>query len=49
MMRYIMQRKGIDSLESLRQQAIDNRVIYSLPVSTDVMGVKKEELLDNDT
>lgn len=50
MMRYIMNRKGIDSLESLRQQAIDNGVEFiACQMSMDVMGVKKEELLDNVT
>ncbi len=50
MMRHIMQRKGIDSLESLRQQAIDNGVEFiACQMSMDVMGVKKEELLDNVT
>lgn len=50
MMRYIMQRKGIDSLESLHQQAIDNGVEFiACQMSMDVMGVKKEELLDNVT
>lgn len=43
MMRYIMQRKGIDSLESLRQQAIDNGVEFiACQMSMDVMGVKKK-------
>ena len=50
MMRYIMNRKGVDSLESLRQQAIDNGVEFiACQMSMDVMGVKKEELLDNVT
>lgn len=50
MMRYIMNRKGIDSLESLRQQAIDTGVEFiACQMSMDVMGVKKEELLDNVT
>lgn len=50
MMRFIMQKKGIDSLESLRQQAIDNGVEFiACQMSMDVMGVKKEELLDNVT
>ena len=50
MMRYIMNCKGIDSLESLRQQAIDNGVEFiACQMSMDVMGVKKEELLDNVT
>lgn len=47
MMRYLMNRKGIDSLESLRQQAIDNGVEFiACQMSMDVMGVKREELLD---
>ena len=50
MMRHIMRAKGIDSLESLRQQAIDNGVEFiACQMSMDVMGVKKEELLDNVT
>lgn len=50
MMRYIMRKKGIDSLEQLRQQAIDNGVEFiACQMSMDVMGVKKEELLDNVT
>lgn len=50
MMRYIMNKKGIESLESLRQQAIDNGVEFiACEMSMDVMGVKKEELLDNVT
>ena len=50
MMRYIMNRMGFDSLESLRQQAIDNGVEFiACQMSMDVMGVKKEELLDNVT
>jgi len=48
MMRNEMKRKGIDSLESLLQQAIDNGVEFiACQMSMDVMGVKKEELLDN--
>ena len=50
MMRHIMDRKGIDSLESLRQQAIDNGVEFiACQMSMDVMGVKREELLDGVT
>ena len=45
MMRHIMKRKGIDSLESLRQQAIDSGVEFiACQMSMDVMGVKREEL-----
>jgi len=48
MMRREMKRKGIDSLESLMQQAIDSGVEFiGCQMSMDVMGVKKEELLDN--
>lgn len=47
MMRYLMNRKGIDSLESLRQQALENGVEFiACQMSMDVMGVKREELLD---
>ena len=50
MMRHVMKRRGVDSLESLRQQAIDNGVEFiACQMSMDVMGVKKEELLDNVT
>ena len=50
MMRHIMKQKGIDSLESLRQQAIDNGVEFiACQMSMEVMGVKHEELLDEVT
>ncbi|MDL2306266.1 FAD-dependent oxidoreductase [Bacteroides sp. OttesenSCG-928-D19] len=50
MMRHIMKQKGVDSLESLRQQALDQGVEFiACQMSMDVMGVKKEELLDNVT
>ena len=50
MMRFLMKKKGIDSLESLRQQAIDNGVEFiACQMSMDVMGVKREELLDEVT
>lgn len=50
MMRNIMKRKGIDSLESLRSQAIAQGVEFiACQMSMDVMGVKYEELLDNVT
>ncbi|MBE6298113.1 MAG: pyridine nucleotide-disulfide oxidoreductase [Bacteroidales bacterium] len=46
-MRYLMKKKGVDSLESLRQQAIDNGVEFiACQMSMDVMGIKREELLD---
>ncbi|MCI1720041.1 MAG: FAD-dependent oxidoreductase [Bacteroidales bacterium] len=48
MMRHIMKLRRIDNLESLRQQAIDNGVeMIACTMSMDVMGVAKEELLDN--
>lgn len=47
MMRFIMRRKGVDSLESLRQQAIDNGVEFiACQMSMDVMGITREELLE---
>lgn len=50
MMRSIMKHKGIDSLESLRRQALENGVEFiACQMSMDVMGVKKEELLDEVT
>lgn len=50
MMRYIMKEKGIDSLESLRQQALENGVEFiACQMSMNVMGVKQEELLDDVT
>lgn len=50
MMRLIMKRKRIDSLESQIQQAIDNGVeMIACTMSMDVMGVQKEELMDNVT
>jgi len=48
MMRFIMKKRGIDSLELLRQQAIENGVEFiACQMSMDVMGVKAEELMDN--
>ncbi|MDL2252021.1 FAD-dependent oxidoreductase [Odoribacter sp. OttesenSCG-928-J03] len=50
MMRYIMKYKGIDSLESLREQALEQGVEFiACQMSMDVMGVKAEELLDGVT
>lgn len=47
MMRYVMNRKGVNTLEELRQQAIENGVEFiACQMSMDVMGVKREELLD---
>ena len=45
-----MKQKRIDSLESLIRQAIDNGVeMIACTMSMDVMGVQKEELMDNVT
>ena len=50
MMRHIMKIKSIESLENLRQQALDNGVEFiACQMSMDVMGVKREELLDEVT
>ena len=50
MMRLIMKKKHIDSLESLITQAAENGIeMIACTMSMDVMGVKKEELMDNVT
>ena len=50
MMRYIMNKKNVDSLETLRAQAIENGVeLIACQMSMDVMGVAREELLDEVT
>lgn len=50
MMRYIMGKKGIDSLESLRTQSLEQGVEFiACQMSMDVMGVKREELIDEVT
>ena len=50
MMRMLMRRKRIDSLESLIKQAQENGVeMIACTMSMDVMGVKREELMDNVT
>ncbi len=50
MMRMIMKDKNIDSLETLMQQAKDNGVEFiACSMSMDVMGIKKEELMDGIT
>lgn len=50
MMRYIMHRKGIESLESLRQQATESGVEFiACQMSMDVMGVNPEELMEEVT
>ncbi|MDR0961616.1 MAG: FAD-dependent oxidoreductase [Mediterranea sp.] len=47
MMRYLMKQKGVDSLESLRAQALEQGVEFiACQMSMDVMGITKEELMD---
>lgn len=48
MMRHIMKKKNIDSLETLRDMAVANGVEFiACQMSMDVMGVSRDELLDN--
>lgn len=50
MMRFLMKRKGVDSLESLRSQALAQGVEFiACQMSMDMMGICKEELLDEVT
>ena len=50
MMRFLMKKKKIDSLESLIAQAREQGVEFiACTMSMDVMGVKKDELLDDVT
>ena len=47
LMRQVMQNKNIDSLESLIKSAQDNGIeMIACQMSMDVMGIKKEELID---
>jgi NADPH-dependent 2,4-dienoyl-CoA reductase/sulfur reductase-like enzyme/peroxiredoxin family protein/TusA-related sulfurtransferase/rhodanese-related sulfurtransferase len=47
MMKGIMKKKNVDSLETLIKKAMDNGVrIIACTMSMDVMGIKKEELID---
>ncbi len=47
MMRSIMKKKGVDTLEDMRRQALENGVEFmACQMSMDVMGIAKEELLD---
>lgn len=50
MMRHVMKKKNVASLEALRDQAIAGGVEFiACQMSMDVMGITKEELLDNVT
>ena len=47
MMRKIMKDKHIDSLEDLMKKAMENGVkLIACSMSMDVMGIRKEELID---
>lgn len=50
MMRFLMKRKEVDSLESLRAQALEQGVEFiACQMSMDMMGISREELLDEVT
>lgn len=50
MMRHLMNRKGVDSLESLRAQALEQGVEFiACQMSMDMMGIHRDELLDEVT
>lgn len=50
MMRYIMKNKNVNSLEELRDSAVKNGVEFiACQMSMDVMGVSREELIDEVT
>lgn len=47
MIRWIMKEKGVSSLEELIQSAIDHGVrLVACQMSMDIMGIRKEELID---
>lgn len=47
LMRYIMKKKGIQQLEELRQQALENGVEFiACQMSMDMMGIDQRELMD---
>mgnify|MGYP005908219189 FL=1 len=50
MMRFLMKRKGVDSFESLRSQALAQGVEFiACQMSMDMMGIQREELLTDVT
>ena len=50
MMRYIMKNKNVNSLEELRESALKSGVEFiACQMSMDVMGVSREELIDEVT
>ena len=47
MMKKVMKDKNVDSLETLMKSAMDNGVkLVACTMSMDVMGIRKEELID---
>jgi peroxiredoxin family protein len=47
MIRWIMKEKNVSSLEDLIQSAIDHGVrLVACQMSMDIMGIRKEELID---
>lgn len=47
MIKYVMEKKNVDSLETLIENAIDMGInLVACTMSMDVMGIKKEELID---
>ncbi len=47
MIRYIMKKKNVDSLQTLMKNAMDMGVkVTACAMSMDIMGIKKEELMD---
>ena len=47
MMKDMIKKKGVASIEELRQLAIDSEVkMIACQMTMDVMGIKKEELID---
>ena len=47
MIRAVMKSKGVSSLEELIQNAIDHGVkLVACQMSMDIMGIKREELID---
>ena len=50
MMKMVMKKKNVDSIETLIQQAKENGVEFiACSMSMDVMGIKAEELMDGVT
>jgi len=50
LIRYLMKKKNVASLEELIAQAIQNGVLLvACNMSMDIMGIKKEELIDGVT